>query len=160
MIIIKEQIIVSASPEAVWHFLTHLHEENRYTQWHPQDHISYRLVKGDPESVGSIAVFQERIGKRTLKLKYKLTKANHHTILIYEATWPLSILRAGYGSFELKETESNVTEFTATVTYGYTLPVVGRLIDFLSERYIKQHELRRHMKEEGQNIAAYFRKPT
>jgi len=149
---INEKTIIKSPPEKVWEFLTTLHKGDNYHQWHPHDHIIYRLKKGDMQTIGSKAYFEERIGTFKLKLTYQLTKAQYPSYLEYSPAFPLSLLNLGKASFALKSIEANATELTAYVRYGYGLPIMGGLIDFLIRMFVKKADAEKHIREEGENL--------
>lgn len=149
---ITEEIIIHATSEKIWYFITNLHLDNSYKRWHPSDHIAYYLRKGNMGEAGGIAYFVERIGKFTFRLFYKTTKANYPSYLEYKAAPPLSWLYAGKGTFTLEAVGAENTRFIAYVEYGYDVPIIGKIVDWLIERIVKYDDARKHVREEGENI--------
>lgn len=152
MRIITETIEIQTTPEQVWNFLTNLDKDNNYKKWHPTDHITYALRKGSMGNIGGEAYFVERIGKFTLRLTYKVTNVNYPTYVEYTAAPPLSWLHAGRGTFKMEAIDSNTTRFIAYVEYGYEVPIIGTVIDWIVERIVKYEDAQKHMHEEGENI--------
>lgn len=149
---ITEEAIIKATPEQIWDFLTNLHVDDNYKKWHPTDHITYDLRKGSMGKVGGKAYFAEQIGRFTLKLSYKTKVANYPTYLEYTAAPPLSWLHAGRGSFQILPADPKTTRFIAYVEYGYSTPVLGALIDWIVEKFIRYEDARKHMYEEGEHL--------
>lgn len=149
---ITEEIEIKATPEQIWNFLTNLHVDNNYKKWHPTDHITYVLRKGSMGKVGGLAYFEEHLGKFTLKLAYKAKIANNPTYLEYTAAPPLSWLHAGRGSFQILPIDPKTTRFIAYAEYGYSIPILGPIVDWVATKFIKYEDAKRHIHEEGENI--------
>jgi len=139
---------INASPEKVWHFLTHLHESDAYKQWHPKDHIAFRLRRGDGQSVGSTFTAVEMLGRKKFSLNYRLSHAEPQQYLAYGATGLLRPLNLASGSFTLAPISKNQTEFVAKIHIGYTLPI----IDWLVHMFVDIKALTKHMDEEGEYL--------
>ena len=149
---IEEKTVIQTQPEKVWNFLTSLHEGDNYHRWHPKDHIRHWVEKGDMQTVGSEAYFEERLGTFTLKLRYRLTVARYPEYLEYEAAFPLSLFHAGIASFTIRPIDPNSTELTAYVEYGYRIPLIGSLIDSLISLFVHRADVEKHIREEGENM--------
>jgi len=149
---VTEQTIIKTSPERIWQFLVNLHKDGNYTKWHPQDHIKFTLVEGDLEKVGSIASFEERIGKVIIKGSYKVTQSVSPRYLEYSPTFPLSLLKAMKAYFKIEPINSSQTKFTAYTEYGYNIPLFDILVDWIVELFIKKEGIEKHMHEEGENL--------
>lgn len=140
---------INASPESVWHFLTHLHEDDRYHKWHPIEHITWQFRSGDSESVGSTYYFAEMIGNKKLAASFRLNKVEKGSYLEYGSSGlplPSNIVAI---AFRLKPLGKDKTELTATVRIGYNLSVVGDVIDWIARRLYDMNAVKRHMQEEG-----------
>lgn len=151
---ITETTEIQATQQQVWNFLTNLDKDNNYKKWHPTDHVTYALRKGSMGKIGGEAYFAECIGKFALRLTYKVTNASYPTYLEYSAAPPLSWLHAGKGTFKMEAIDSNTTRFIAYAEYGYDIPFLGKVIDWIVERIVKYEDARNHMHEEGENIKA------
>ena len=139
---------VSAPPERVWHFLTHLHEGDTYLRWHPTDHKAFRLLGGDGQTVGSTFNAVEMLGGKKFSLKYRLNRTEPQKYLEYGAAGLLRPLRLVTGTFTLKPSGDNQTELVARVHIGYKLPVV----DWLVRAFVDTAAITKHMNEEGQYL--------
>lgn len=140
---------VNATPEKVWHFLTHLHEGNNYQKWHPVEHIIWRLRTGDPKKAGSTYYFAETLGGKKLACGFRLNKAEPHKYLEYSAAGLLRALHIASATFELKKLGGGRTELVATVRIGYTLPIIGPIIDWVARKSYDMAAIQKHMAEEG-----------
>lgn len=136
---------VSAPPEKVWRFLTSLHQGNTYLRWHPNDHIDFRLLSGDGQTVGSTFVATEMLGNKRFNLHYRLNCMKPGRYLEYGAAGVLRLLRLASGSFELKPHGNAHTKLIAKVHIGYKVPIV----DWLARRFVDMDALAKHMQEEG-----------
>ena len=139
---------VSAPPERVWHFLTHLHEGDTYLRWHPADHKAFRLLGGDGQTVGSTFNAVEMLGGKKFSLNYRLNRAESQRYLEYGAAGLLRPLRLVTGIFTLKPFGGDQTELVAQVHIGYKLPV----IDWLVRAFVNTAAITKHMNEEGQYL--------
>lgn len=139
---------IDAPAERVWHFLTHLHEDDTYLRWHPKDHRAFRLLSGDGETVGSTFNAVEILGGKKFSLNYRLNRAESQKYLEYGAAGLLRPLHLASGSFELKPSGDNQTELVAKVHIGYKLPV----IDWLIRIFVNPAAIAKHMNEEGQYL--------
>lgn len=149
MIILTSIDRINASPERVWHFLTHLHEGDRYHKWHPVEHITWQLKSGDSESVGSTYYFAEMIGNKKLAAGFRLNKVEKGSYLEYGSSGlplPSDIVII---TFELKPLGKDKTELIAKVRIGYNLPVVGSIVDWIARKLYDMAAVKRHMQEEG-----------
>lgn len=149
---ITEETIIKAAPEQIWKFLTNLHKNGNYKKWHPKDHISYTLRKGSMGEVGGVAYFEEHLGRFTLKLSYLTIKAQYPHYLEYVAAPPLGWLRAGKGTFTMKPIDNEYTRFIAYAEYGYHIPILSQLFDWIAEKIVPVAIARKHIIEEGENI--------
>lgn len=143
---------INASPEQVWHFLTHLHEDGAYKQWHPVEHIIWKQLGGDGETVGSTYHFAEMIGGKKLESGFRLDKAERLEYLEYGASGVLRPLRIVTATFDLKPLAQNKTELTAQVNIGYNLPIIGAVIDWIARKTYDMTAVATHMREEGQYL--------
>ena len=114
-----------------------------YKQWHPEDHISAKWIKGKGFEPGSVLYAEEYLGDKIEKLTFKLTKNIPNNLIEYKVLLPESIICSG-GSF-LIEPHGKGSIFTATLTFKFGFI----LSKFLAKRV---NALKRHMKEEGENL--------
>jgi len=154
MISFKDETIIMAPPERVYHFLTHI--DTLYKQWHTKDHVFCRVLYGSIDKKGSVMHFFEWVGRFPLYLIAKTTKAEKNSYLEYAPVFPLSLLKLGMGSFTIEKISDKETKLIAYVGVGYDLPVIGLLLDFIVKKLISFGAIRKHMKEEGENIKKYL----
>lgn len=137
---LTDSIGIAAPSEAVWEWLTALSEH--YTDWHP-DHVSAEWEHGEPNQVGSILEAVENLGGTREVLRFEMTAVEPPHRFEYRIRGPISLLLPG-GNFVVVPDDRG-SQFTATISYRF-----GRL----TERLFKHRTaaLRRHMKEEGENL--------
>jgi hypothetical protein len=133
----------------VWEWFSTI--EGHYLDWHPE-HIEWRNIKGLPTKVGSTVFFDEWLGWFRLPMRCKIPEVRVGRYWRYEGTFPWSVVRAG-GSFELVPVGEE-SDLVAEVHLGWPVPVLGPIVDFAIHAIFPKHHLRRHMTEEGHNLAA------
>ena len=152
MVKITEETIIHTKAEDVWNFLTTLQKGDNYKNWHPTDHIKMICLKGNGETVSSQFYFEEYIGKTILKLSYQITISEKNKYLEYSTIFPLSLLRLGKGSFSITPVDINSVKMTAYLEYGYTITILGDIIDQIFNLVFKRKSLEKHIHDEGENI--------
>jgi hypothetical protein len=148
VIVLRANTVIDASPDSIWHFLTHLHEQNNYQHWHPANHQSFALLQGDGETVGSVFRAVELLGGKRFRLTYRLVKMERLMYLEYSATGLVGLLHPVLATFVLKPLSNDKTEFVAEVRVGYKLPV----IDWLARKSVNLAAISKHMDEEGRYL--------
>lgn len=114
--------------------------------------MDWRNLRGPVTAPGGIVFADEWIGSRRLQARFLVTEVIQERLLRYTIDFPYSLIGAG-GSFEITPTPNGQCEFSAETHFGYDLPVAGPLLDQLLALVVPLAELRRHMREEGQNLA-------
>lgn len=113
-----------------------------YAEWHP-DHVSAEWVHGGPNQVGSILEAVEDLGGTREVLRLEMISIDPPRGFKYRIRGPISLLLPG-GVFAVIS-DSGGARFTAAISYRF-----GRLTERLFNR--RTAALRRHMKEEGENL--------
>ncbi len=147
MIRLVDRTHVPASPEAVWAWFGTI--DRHYQEWHPE-HIAWRNIRGTPVTQGSIVFFDEWIGRFRLAMRCRIAEARPGGYFRYEGLFPYSLVRA-CGSFSLEPVNEECT-VGAEVHIGWSVPVLGALLDWVIAGVFPLRELRRHMAEEGRNL--------
>ena len=147
-ITLKDSVEIKTSPEKVFQFLVHLVDDESYRAWHPEDHVAFRWLKGNPWEEGSVVYAEEYIHGKLHKLKFLVTKVARNREIQYV---PLSRLLRKYfpmNAFTLEPKEEGCV-FTATGTYR-----VGWLARTLAGKKVERglSSVRKHLKEEGENL--------
>jgi hypothetical protein len=120
-----------------------------YTEWHP-DHVSAEWERGEPNQVGSILKAVEDLGGTREMLRLEMTTIDPPHGFEYRVRGPISLLLPG-GAFAVVS-DCGGARFTATISYRF-----GELTERLFNR--RTAALRRHMKEEGENLKRIIESP-
>jgi hypothetical protein len=143
---LQDTVEIRATPGRIFDFLVHL-EEN-YTAWHPEDHVSFRWIKGNAWEEGSVAYTEEYLHGKLHKLKFLVTRMVPEREIAYA---PLSrILRIYFpGNRFSIEPRGETSLFTATASIR-----VGWLVKKFASGKLEHglSSVRKHMKEEGENL--------
>jgi hypothetical protein len=144
MILLQDSVEIKTSPERIFDWLQHLPEH--YLAWHP-DHVACRFLKGEAFEEGSILYAEEYIHGKLHRLKFRTTGVVPNNRLEYQ------VFPGFKGGFIIQPLNGTV-RFTATLTLGTRMPILGWMLDQVLEKLFT-HQLdamRRHMQEEGENI--------
>lgn len=148
MIRITERSHIPAPPERVWAWFEGI--ASHYRDWHPE-HIEWRTLRGAPLTAGSVVFFNEWIGRFRLAMRCQIAEVEPARFFRYEGLFPFWLIGAG-GSFAL-EPASGGCELLAEVHMGWSTPVLGALLDRIIAGVFPLADLRRHIAEEGRNLA-------
>lgn len=149
-VILKDTIEIETTDEKVFNFLTSIVDDDGYRAWHEKDHVSFRWLKGNPWAEGSVLYAEEYIHGKLHKLKFKIIKIIPNKRIEYTPTSPF--LRRFFPKNEfIIEGKGDYCLFTASGTYR-----VGKLGKILFKRAIENSlsSVRKHMREEGENLKA------
>jgi hypothetical protein len=147
-IVLKDSIEIKASPEAVFNFLTAIVDDQSYQAWHPQDHVGFCWIKGEPWQEGSVLRAKEYLKGELHTLTFRITKViSNRTIEYVPSFW---LLRIYYpkNTFIIEPTENGCI-FTAMGFFK-----VGRLVKTFARNKLSTgvDSVKKHMKEEGENL--------
>jgi hypothetical protein len=140
------------SPEEVWAWFADLDEH--YQDWHPE-HLAWRTLGGPPLTDGTVCFADEWIGTFRLAGRFRIHHAKPPRSFRWDFLGPYALVGAG-GAFTFEPTSSGC-QMVAEVHFGWSLPLLGPLLDALLTRLLPLGDLRRHMAEEGTNLARLLR---
>ncbi len=126
-----------------------------YTEWHPE-HLVWRTLRGEPLSEGAVVFADEWIGRLRLSAQLFLHDVDPERSFSYRLGFPSSLVRGG-GSFRFAPTSDGGCEMREEVQLGFSIPLVGPLVDLLLAIALPLGELRRHMREEGERLVRLLR---
>ena len=149
MIALVKRTRISASAECVWRFFRELDE--RYADLHPE-HLRWHTLRGEPLSEGAVVFADEWIGPRRLSARLFICNVEEGRSFSYRIGFPASLVRAG-GSFRLSPIGERECELVEEVHLGFRVPLIGSLVDRVLTFVLPLAELRRHIREEGENLA-------
>lgn len=149
-VFITDSIWIETTPEEIFGFLTGIVDDETYRAWHRDDHVSFRWLEGEPWAVGSIARAGEYMHGKVHTLKFVVTDVEPNKRIVYAPVSRLLRKFTPYNEF-LIEKDRDGCLFTASVTYR-----LGRIGNALFVKFIDKGMagVKRHMKEEGENLKA------
>lgn len=141
MITLVDSIEIGVRPEIAFEWLANL--EKHYKEWHP-DHVRWTNETGQFKE-GSKCHAEELVHGKLHRIRARYTRIERNRRIEYKMLYPTSII-CSKGSFLLKSSRGK-TVFTATLTFRG-----GRIMSRLFRS--RMEEIKRHMREEGENLKA------
>jgi len=153
-VVLTDSVEIEVTPEKVFDFFLQIVDDASYRAWHPADHVAFRWIKGKPWEKGSVAYAEEYIHGKLHKLKFLITEVVPNRRIAFV---PLSrFLRIYFprNTFTI-ERRGDSCVFTASGCLR-----VGRLARVLAKKRLEHglSSVRRHMKEEGENLKQILEK--
>ncbi|UCG56766.1 MAG: SRPBCC family protein [Phycisphaerales bacterium] len=145
---LTESIEIKTTPEKIFEFLSHIVDDESYRAWHPEDHVALRWIKGEPFREGSVVYAEEYIHGKLHKLKFVITKVVPNRRIEFA---PQSRLLRIYFPKNVFEIEQKGDTCLLTTTGRMR---VGRLVKIFAKKQLEAGlaSVRKHMKEEGENL--------
>jgi hypothetical protein len=127
------------------------HMDRNYKTWHPRDHMGLRIIEGPARlQQDSVLRATERLGSRVLNYTLRVSKVISNKEIQWRATFPFNLVNL-HGGFILEEMDMK-THWTATLHYGWPIPVIGGVLDKISDRFIRREIVAKHFAEEGEYL--------
>ena len=147
---LTDSIEIKTTPEKIFDFLTHLVDDESYKAWHEKDHVKMQWLRGIPWVEGSVVYAEEYIHGKLHKFKFEVTKVVPNERIEYVPTseW----LRRYFPKNEfIIENKGDICIFTAKATYK-----VGWIVKRFFHKALDNGLscVKKHMKEEGENLKA------
>ena len=152
MIELVETTVIPAAPARVWRFFS---EMDRHYQDVHREHLVWRTLSGEPLSEGTIWFIDEWVGPMRVSSRFFTDRAEPGRFFSYRVGLPGRLIGAG-GSFRFTPTTDGRCEMREEVHFGFKVPVLSLFLDRLLALFLPLGEFRRHIREEGENIAALF----
>ena len=149
---ITDSIRINTRPEEIFGFLTGIVDDETYRAWHTEDHVSFQWLEGEPWAVGSIARAGEYMHGKVHTLKFIVTDVEPSKRIVFAPVSRLLRTFTPYNEF-LIEKDGDGCLFSATVTYR-----LGRILNALLVKFMVMAGVKKHMKEEGENLKALLEK--
>jgi hypothetical protein len=147
-VFLTDSIEIRTTPEKIFEFFHSLVDDASYRAWHPHDHVTMRWTKGSPWQEGSVAYAEEYLGGKLYKLNSVVTKVAPNREIEYV---PVSRFMRRYAPKNTFSIEPKDTSCVFTATVHIRVPLLLRLLAKKSvERGLAS--VRKHMKEEGENL--------
>lgn len=147
-VVLSDSIEIKTTAGKVFDFLTGIIDDDSYRAWHKEDHVRFRWIKGAPWKVGSVLYAEEYIHGKLHKLKFEIVKVVPGQRIEYAPTSRFVRKFFPKNEFNIKENGESCL-FTASGTYR-----VGKIGRLLFNKSIEKGlaSVRKHMKEEGENL--------
>ncbi len=81
--VLTDSVEIQATPDKVFDFLTGIRDDESYRAWHPEDHVAFRWLRGEPWQVGSVAYAEEYLHGKLHKLKFQVTEVVANRKIVY-----------------------------------------------------------------------------
>ncbi|MFC1512162.1 SRPBCC domain-containing protein [Candidatus Latescibacterota bacterium] len=115
-VILTDSIEIRTTPEKIFDFFVKIVDDKSYHAWHPDDHVTFRWIKGQPWEEGSVVYAEEYMHGKLHKLKFVISKIIPNRRIEYT---PLSRLLRIYfpkNTFSI-EPKGDICVFTASGCY-------------------------------------------
>lgn len=143
IVTLRHAIEIDASPREVYAFFEHI-EEN-YTRWHP-DHIVFRWMKGNTLAEGAEAYSQQRAHGKAHTLSVRFTRVVPTERVEFRWINPLIRFFAPRNVWLFERTDEGCRFIAESdVRLGWIFARLKRTQEGLAA-------IRRHLKEEGENL--------
>ena len=142
MYVIKDSIKIEAPPKDVFNWFCNRFTKD-YKDWHAGDHILAKWTNGSHMNPGSILYAEEYLGKKIVKLRFKIVEKKQDKSSKYKLLFPWSLICPG-GGFYFEECKGG-SIFTATLYFRFW-HLLSKIMP------TKTASLKKHMKEEGENL--------
>lgn len=148
--IITKIIIKGKSPQQIFDWMLNLNQE-RYLEWHPTAHKSYRRIKETENFVGSIIYFEETLGDFRVNYKWEVVDLKTDNLILMKA----KIFYPVYLSLSFLATNKD-TEVIHQLRIGFSFKGLEKIFDWFVRKFIftekKIGALERHAMEEFKNL--------
>jgi uncharacterized protein YndB with AHSA1/START domain len=147
-IVLTDSVKIGVPPEKVFEFFLQIVDDATYRAWHPDDHVAFRWIRGNPWEVGSVAYAEEFLHGKLHKLKFSVSKVAPNREIIYSPVSRLIRMFFPENRFEIEHSGDGCI-FTAKGHFRF-----GRIAKALAKQKLEVGLLsvRKHMKEEGENL--------
>ncbi len=153
-VVLTDTVEIKTTPEKIFNFLTSIVDDESYRAWHPEDHVGFRWVKGQPWTEGSKISAQEYLHGKLHKLKFKITKIEPNKKIEYV---PVSrFVRKFFPKNEFVIQQKG--EFCLFIASGTCR------LGWIGKTFFKKAiteglaSLKKHMQEEGENLKRILEK--
>ena len=147
-IVLTHSIEIRTTPEKIFGFFLQIVDDASYRAWHPEDHVAFRCIKGEPCQEGSVVYAEEYIHGKLHKLKFLVKEVVPNRKIEFVPLARLLRIYFPRNTF-LIEPRDGSCMFTASC-----LLRVGRLVKLLARKKLERglSSVRKHMKEEAENL--------
>lgn len=141
---LRDEVVVDAPPADVFEFFRSMDEE-RYLAWH-REHLAFHYVEGDRIEEGARAFFEEDVGDEHFASTVTYTEVRPAEYIEFRDEDWLTRLFNPKNTFAFEPVDRG-TRVVAEIHLR-----IGPLERLSSQVHHELEELRRHMREEGENL--------
>jgi hypothetical protein len=147
-IVLTDSIEISTTAEKIFGFFLQIVDDASYQAWHPEDHVAFRLIRGEPCQQGSVVYAEEYIHGKLHKLKFLIKEVVPNRKIEFVPVSRLFRIYFPRNTFLIDARDGSCV-FTASCVVR-----VGPLVKLLARNRLEQglSSVRKHMKEEGENL--------
>jgi hypothetical protein len=143
-----EILVNGISPGKIFEFMLNL-DKQKFIQWHPADHVDFKIVKQSPEIKGNVFYFNELIGgKYKIAHTWEIRDFKRDEMLLMKATIAIPVfLKLNFTK------ENNNTRIVHQLQMGFKgLTFLNKLIAAFAFSGNRQEVSDRHAFEEFKNL--------
>lgn len=144
MRVLRHSVVVDAPPAECFEFFRSMDEE-RYLAWH-REHLAFHYVEGDRIEEGARAFFDEEVGDERIASTVRYTRVRPPEYIEFRDENRLTRLFNPKNTFAFEPVDGG-THVVAEIHLR-----IGPLERLSSQVHHELEELRRHVREEGENL--------
>lgn len=144
---LRDEVVVDAPPDDVFEFFRSM-DEQRYLAWH-REHIAFQFVEGEQIEEGARAYFEEDVGDEHIESTVRYTEVRPAEYIEFRDEDRLTRLFNPKNTFAFAPADGG-TRVVAAIHLR-----IGPLERLSSQVRHELDELRRHMREEGENLKQF-----
>jgi uncharacterized protein YndB with AHSA1/START domain len=150
MISLTNRVRLPVPPARVWECFLQMDEH--YHEWIPE-HLAWRWLRGEPLSPGSLWHADEWVGPMRINTRFQIIDSDPERGFSFRILgFPYALGRTA-GSFRFNRIGDDGCDLVQEVHFGFSVPLLGQLIDVVLRLLLPVAEFRRHQREEGDGFA-------
>jgi hypothetical protein len=150
-LLLKDSIEIHTTPEKIWEFFVNL--DKNYTTWHPQDHILFEWVEGNPLEQGSKFYAEQRVAGKPTQYNGIISEIVPYRKIVIQFAFPISLVSPKI--VWLIEPKNSTTVFSA-ITYMRFGKLFSLFVRKHMETMIETHN--KHTWAEAENLKKIMEK--
>jgi uncharacterized protein YndB with AHSA1/START domain len=148
VISLTNTVELAVPPARVWRLFRDM--DSHYQEWIPE-HLRWRWLSREPLTTGAVWHADEWVGPMRLDTRFEVIKAEPDRLFSWRILgFPARLVRTR-GSFRLTPSDGGC-RVDQEVHFGFSLPILGSLLDLAMALVLPLDEFRRHMREEQANL--------
>ena len=150
-LLLKDSIEIKATPEKIWEFFANL--DKNYTTWHPEDHIVFKWVEGNPLEQGSKFYAEQLVAGKPTQYNGTISDIIKYRRITVKFAFPISLVSPKIEW--LLEPKNSTTVFSA-ITHMRFGKLFSKLFKKHMEAMIATHN--KHTWAEAENLKKIMEK--